>query len=100
MTTTHSKERYSDPDYEFEITFDDICYTVGVRFDTTDIDDSFNGHLSGEFHVFRASHREIEKESIDIVYIESDEGRVHPAQISDKFYDEIIATLLSKDLEL
>ncbi|CAB5178802.1 hypothetical protein UFOVP157_39 [uncultured Caudovirales phage] len=90
------------PDAEIEVTFDSVTYTVGINFDTIEIDDSYNGDRYGDFYVFNSSHREIDKETIQIQYIESDLDYAidHRTDISDELYDEIVSELMSKDLDL
>jgi len=90
------------PDAEIEVTFQEVIYTVGLNFDTIDIDDSFNGDKDGGFYVFKSSHKEIDPDTITVEYIESDlDYAIDPrTDISDDFYKEIVSELMSKDLDL
>ena len=94
--------KHKTPDEEIEVTFQGVIYTVGLNFDTIEVDDSFNGDRHGEFYVFKSSHREIDKDTIQIEYIESDlDYAIDPrTDISDEFYNEIVSELMSKDLDL
>ena len=94
--------KHRNADEEFEMDYKGVTYTIGVSFDTIDIDDSFNGDRYGDFYVFKSSHKEIDKNTIEVEYIESDlDYAIDPrTDLSDDFFKEIVAELLSKDLDL
>lgn len=93
--------KYRNADEEFEMEYKGVIYTIGVSFETVDIDDSYNGDRYGDFYVFKSSHKEIQRNSIEVQYIDSDlDYAIKPCDIDDKFYKEIVAEVMAKDWEL
>jgi hypothetical protein len=67
---------------EFDIEHEGEVYWVEVEFETTRVDDSFDGHLAGRVHTFKGSHREPDMDTLEVVSctdglayeVEPDEG--------------------------
>ncbi len=59
---------------EFEIEHEGETYWVEVEFETTLVDDSFDGHLAGRVHTFKGSHREPDMDSLEVVACADGDG--------------------------